>query len=142
MLTGGPAFRATNSAQQNITTSTWTKISLQTETFDTNANFDNTTNYRFQPTVAGYYQIQGNIIFTSGTASITFASAQIYKNGSGLNDGTYAGVALTGSISAQAIDLVYLNGSTDYIELYGFVIGTSPYVAAGNGLFSATLMRS
>ena len=54
-----PAFRAYNVAVQNISNATWTKVQLTTELFDTNSNFDNSTNYRFTPTVAGYYQFNG-----------------------------------------------------------------------------------
>jgi hypothetical protein len=57
----GPAFRAYNNANQNITASTFTKVLLQVEDFDTASCFDNTTNYRFTPTVAGYYQVSGSV---------------------------------------------------------------------------------
>lgn len=142
MLAGGPAFRALSSVQQNLTTSTWTKIALGTETFDTANAFDSTTNYRFQPTVAGYYQLQGNIVYNSATASITFTSIAVYKNGTGYGSGTYdSGLSANTAFSAGISELVYLNGSTDYIEMYGYVTGTSPYISSGNATFSASLIR-
>ena len=52
-----PAFLATLSADQSISNSTLTKVQFNTEVFDTNSNYDNATNYRFTPTVAGYYQL-------------------------------------------------------------------------------------
>jgi len=58
----GPAFSAYQSSGQTISsTSTWTKINFQTEEFDTNNNFDSTTNYRFTPQIAGYYQVNATI---------------------------------------------------------------------------------
>jgi hypothetical protein len=57
----GPAFSVYSTANQVTATVTYTKIQLNTENFDTNNNFDSTTNYRFTPTVAGYYQISGAV---------------------------------------------------------------------------------
>ena len=58
----GPTFSAYLNANQNIATSTFTKIALNAELFDTDNNFDTST-YRFTPTVAGYYQINGLAFF-------------------------------------------------------------------------------
>ena len=76
-----PAFSAFASAGQTIANSTFTKISLNSETFDTNACFDSTTNYRFTPNVAGYYQINAALWYNAAsTSGLTVLS--IYKNGS------------------------------------------------------------
>src|SRR6056300_1792706 len=48
-----PAFQATMSGNQNISTGTATKVQFDTEDFDTNSKYDHSTNYRFTPTVAG-----------------------------------------------------------------------------------------
>lgn len=111
-LGNAPVFSAYQSTPQSLG-STLAKIQLQTEDFDTANAFDSTTNYRFNPQVAGYYEIKG-VISVSTTACQVLAS--IYKNGSlwktGFNVQTNAGA---GSIST----IVYLNGSTDYVELWG-----------------------
>ena len=39
-----PAFLATRNSTVSLTTSTWTKIPFSTEVFDTNSNYDPTTN--------------------------------------------------------------------------------------------------
>jgi hypothetical protein len=74
-----PAFSVSLSGTQNITTSTWTKVNLNVEEFDTASCFDSTTNYRFTPNVAGYYQINGSLYFT-GTSTVRAIVAK-YKNG-------------------------------------------------------------
>jgi hypothetical protein len=51
------AFSAQRSAGQSIASSTLTKSQLDTENFDADAVFDNVTNYRYQPNVAGFYAI-------------------------------------------------------------------------------------
>ena len=134
----GPAFQAVLSSNQNISSSTWTKVQLTNETFDTDNCYDNSTNYRFTPTKAGYYQVNGSIYLDySGTAS-TSTSSRIYKNGS-----LYVGVNTTTSNtnygSSPLSTIVYLNGSTDYIELFGWSNGTSAYFQSASNMtyFSA-----
>ena len=56
-----PAFEAYLSSDQTVSDSVDTKIQLDTELFDTNNNFDNSTNYRFTPTVAGKYFAFGQV---------------------------------------------------------------------------------
>ena len=139
-----PAFRAYNNATQNITVSTWTKVSLQVEDFDTANCFDSTTNYRFTPTVAGYYQVSGSVNFNYNGADGNLSRTAIYKNGSvysqaanrlNTNGGPYESVNVT--------DLIYLNGTTDYIELYAISSNGSPFISssASGTRFSACLLR-
>jgi hypothetical protein len=116
MVSGNmPAFSAyASSTQTGLTNGTFTKIVLNTKVFDTNNNFDSTTNYRFTPTVAGYYQINGTV---SGNATTTNGiGGVIYKNGSVYLWSTASPTAL--NQAANLSSLIYLNGSTDYIELY------------------------
>lgn len=126
-VTGGPAFSVSRGgANQALTTGTVTKVQLNTEEFDTNNNFDNTTNYRFTPTVAGYYQISGSVGLTGTNTRILCA---IYKNGTEY----FRGVDASVNVSQVVVSgLVYFNGSTDYIELYtlGTFVGTSD-IASG-----------
>lgn len=129
-----PAFSVyRGTSDQSITASTNTKVQLNIKEFDTANAFDSTTNYRFTPLVAGYYQISGQVE-ANGT-SVTRSFCVIYKNGSIYkigNDGVQTS-AYKSVISA----LVYLNGSTDYIELYGWINGTSPafYNSSGTGCY-------
>lgn len=108
----GPAFSAYQSVAQTLPSGSYAKIQLQTEEFDTNNNFDNATNYRFTPTVAGWYQITGAF----GVSSYSNGTAAIYKNGSSYKIGTNSSASLY-----TVTGLVYLNGSTDYVELFGYV---------------------
>jgi len=120
-----PAFSAYLSVAQSISNNTWTKVQLNIEEFDTNSNYDNATNYRFTPTIAGYYQINGNVCFnaTSGLNSNTVGV--IYKNGTRYKDGNLQSVGTGGSLFYSVVStLVYLNGTTDYIELWGLIGGT------------------
>ena len=107
----GPSFSAYyTGAGQSFTGGTQTKAIINTEEWDTANCFDSTTNYRFTPNVAGYYHIIGELQFS--TAAYT-NSIDFYKNGAIWKRGT---LATTQSPFASC--LVYLNGSTDYVEMY------------------------
>jgi len=130
----GPAFSAYPTANQNITVSTFTKVQLNAELFDTASAFDITTNYRFTPQVAGYYQFSGNLYFSS-TVSITTGHIVIYKNGSIAHFGSN-NTATNSTMMSSIASLVYLNGSTDYVELYTYVSGTGSISVVGGSSLS------
>ena len=131
MVSGNmPAFSAYFAGTQNISSGAFTKIQLNSKEFDTANAFDSTTNYRFQPLVAGYYQINGQIDATS-TGTLTRIVPAMYKNGSGYKYGIDITAADT---RANVSSLVYLNGSTDYIELYALLIGTGTLSLNSGGI--------
>lgn len=129
----GPAFSAyLSGASQTVSTSTWTKATLNTEEYDTNNNF---ASNRFQPTVAGYYYIAGVIRCTS-TVSFSRYIVAIWKNGTSdyarLSECNFT-TAATSQFQAGGSCLVYLNGTTDYVELYGYITGTGTLTFANDG---------
>ena len=135
----GPAFSAYQSSAQTLIGSTLTKISLQSEEFDTNSNFDSTTNYRFTPTVAGYYQFNAalQVGVSASTVLITF-----YKNGSEFKRPTYmSGSSVVNSASGSA--LIYCNGTSDYVEFWA-LLGTGQALSANANAtwFQGSMVRS
>lgn len=135
----GPAFSATAPGSQTITTATFTKATLNTENFDTNNCFDSTTNYRFTPTVAGYYQFNGVANITAAT-SISNASVYFYKNGASYSSSAGAPIS-SGTAVASVSDVIYCNGTTDYIELYVRAVGTGTLTVTSATFFSGCLVR-
>lgn len=134
---GAPAFSATGSVGTTIATVTFTKIQCNTEVFDTNLNYDNATNYRFTPTVAGYYQITGAIGLTVSASNLLVT---IYKNGSEFARGNFSAGA-----NSIVTSLIYFNGSTDYVELYAYQSSGSTQNIAGNAFltyFQGSFVRS
>jgi hypothetical protein len=138
----GPAFAAYPSTGVNISSNTNTKVTLNTELYDTNNCFD-TSNSRFTPTVAGYYQIN----FTCNTSASNNKSYLnfniIYKNGSAYL-GQYA-VFPAGNVQNYCGDLsqlIYMNGSTDYLEFYAnvYVASGTPSISGGGGTSTSTLV--
>jgi len=149
----GPAFSATMSGGTNISQGTFTKIPFNQTDFDTNSNYS-TTNYRFTPTVAGYYLINGwvNMNNNSGNPVVT-GNLSVYKNGSsyktsflaffyqGVGNSSSGAVQFTGGPSISCI--VYCNGSTDYVELYASIVSSGQAAFyAGNSYFNGAMVRS
>jgi hypothetical protein len=131
VASNGPAFSAYKSAAQTLSSATFTKITFDLEEYDTNNNFASS---KFTPTVAGYYQV--NAAVNNGTGVQTVAT--IYKNGSEFKAGTNS-AAYTAIVSA----IIYMNGSTDYLELYGyFAVGTTTGSGVVAPFFQACLVRS
>ena len=112
----GPAFSAfKNGGNQAFSANVSTKVTFESESFDTASCYDTSTS-RFTPNVAGYYMITANVETQSVAA--TYLIAQLKKNGNswalGSNYPTSASAGPNSSLAA----LVYLNGSTDYVEIY------------------------
>lgn len=129
MVTGGPAFAAYLSASQTVTSGTITLTALNTELFDTASCFNNTNAtvggipaYAFLPNVEGYYQVNFAVL-AAGTTTLTYASAYLYKNGAVISRNSAPGWSATNGDS-NAARIVYMNGTTDYLQFYGQAVGT------------------
>jgi hypothetical protein len=141
MVSGNmPAFHAYQTSGQSFSSSTFTKVTFNNETFDTNSNFASST---FTPTVAGYYQVNGNVGFVGNT--VGHAMISIYKNGGSYCQGSGIpnNVNIGGMVTASTV--VFFNGTTDFIELYAWQnSGGALTLQTGSAVntFSATLVRS
>jgi hypothetical protein len=131
----GPAFSAYQSSAQTLTSGTSTKITFTTEVFDTNNNFASST---FTPTVAGYYQINCGIsVGTTANVIVLW----IYKNGSIIYKAVNTNSSTVSTVSGSG--LVYCNGSTDYIEVYGlFIVGQDMATGQAETYFNGAMVRS
>jgi calcineurin-like phosphoesterase len=106
----GPTFSAYQSVSQSFPHASTIKVTLGVEDFDSNSNFASS---RFTPTVAGYYLITGVVAGT--TTDIQRFTAYIAKNGTEFISGT----GVTGESSGTVVStILYLNGSSDYVELF------------------------
>ena len=106
-----PAFEAYLSANQTgISANSATKVQFDTEVYDTDSAYDNSTNYRFTPTTAGKY------CFVAGLRYSSFVGGRcviwIRKNGSsdhGINE--QYGDNSQSSQSAMTTVILDMNGS-------------------------------
>ena len=134
MAINGPAFSYYQSSSQTLSSATATKITFTSSEFDTTSGMYASS--RFTPTVAGYYQVNGAFAKPSGSTEMFMS---VYKNGSEWKRGS--DVSITSSATVSCI--VYLNGSTDYIELYGYMgIGAATWNTSYGTYFQASMVRA
>jgi hypothetical protein len=140
MVSGNmPAFSAYLGSAQSLTGSVNTKLQINTKEFDTASCF-NTSTYRFTPNVAGYYQV--NAVATGSNTAYTFAYITVFKNGAGVKGSTNYSQSVNYP-SAVLSTLIYMNGTTDYLELYFNGSATASVLAgADTTVFQAFLARS
>jgi hypothetical protein len=121
-----PAFQANLSAGYSISDNSLTKVNFDTEVFDTDSCYDNTTNYRFTPTISGkYYCFSSLILYANGPSTINRTELRIRKNGS--DQYTTINEFDSNPIQFNTIfggEIIEFNGSTDYVEVYGLVDST------------------
>ena len=135
-----PAFAATLSADQSLNDTTWTKIEVNTELFDTDNCYDNSTNYRFTPTTAGKYFVYGQVTVYGGDVTrISVVQTRLKKNGSTVfynNQDTRA--YQSRGISSPCSAVIDFNGSSDYVELHCYISLTNTSGSQITGDSSAT----
>jgi len=140
MVSGNmPAFSAYLASNQVVTSGVTTKVNYDTEVFDTASCFSSS---RFTPNVAGYYQVNATIAAQSST-TLTIMTGQIYKNGTQYRYGVLF-LGISGNRRATLSDLIYMNGTTDYLEIYSRGDGATVEFVGGADVssFSACLVRA
>lgn len=138
-----PAFLAGGTGSQTLSNDTAAKVTILTvESFDTNSNYDNSA-CRFTPTVAGYYQCNA-VLQISGSSTTTRTIVYIYKNNTDIAaQGMTSGQANSQANWPSCAGLIYMNGTTDYLEVTGHCQGTGTLSITGAGCkFSAVLVKA
>jgi hypothetical protein len=135
----GPAFLAQRLSVQSVPLNTTTIFQLDVETNDTDNCFNNTSSavngippYSFMPNVAGYYNITGFAV-TQSPSTGYYMNVYIFKNGVGYVQVGGGGGNGTAWFHGGCSVLVYLNGTTDYVGLYGLTNVTNNMTAYMSG---------
>jgi hypothetical protein len=132
---------------QPIALNTYTKIIFDTATLNPGTGY-NVANGRFTPDVAGWYEVTATVS-VEGTQNTDNFQINVYKNGASARRLAVLSTSVTTNLATLHLSgsgLVYLNGSTDYVEIFtyrGQVSGTAAVsgAAAGNlSHFSAKLV--
>lgn len=118
-----------NGTNQIVTAGVATLLTWSNENFDTNNNFDLSTE-RFTPTVAGKYMV--TLTVSCGPSATMYCQARIYKNGS--NYAMSYGNSPAGSggndKGATVTAIIDMNGTSDYLEAYGFISNATSFDGA------------
>jgi len=118
-----PSCRVTASSVANVTTSTWTLVAFDGETYDTAVMHDNSTNNsRLVAPVAGKYQLTVSAAWAlsaSGTRALMVRknSAGAFGSGTILSQSNVEG---TGVPTAYTLTDSYSLAANDYIEVFRY----------------------
>jgi len=115
-----PAFEVFRNSDQSISDNTNTKIQFNSVEFDEGGYYDDTTNYRYTPLIAGKYFFYAQCMADAiGSSDLNRVELFIRKNGSNVKSSsfmmpTYRLRQATPFIAIQ----IAMNGSTDYMEVF------------------------
>jgi hypothetical protein len=131
--------RAYLSAQQTIPNTTWTKVNLDTESFDEQNEF---ASYKFTASKAGAYLLIGKIVYWYADVSAQkMYAAQLYKNGVGFSDMWVQSAISTKALIVLVTDVARLV-TNDYIELYAYhETGSNCKINNGEAQTSLTIYK-
>ena len=121
-MSNTPCFQAYHTSEQNsLSDNVWTKVGFDSENFSIGGTYDDTTNYRWTPGVAGKYYIAFHIMARSSTTSTHKEThTVIYKNSTAVDESEHwhderANYGLGANSTAHCIiDM----DSNDYVEAY------------------------
>lgn len=105
-------------ADQTLATATWTKLALATQDFQQGTGYVTGT-ARFTPTVAGFYDISATADLKTTVDQTAFVLGA-YVNGTLNRTGAHSRASGTGHVGASLTTKVYLNGTTDYLEIWAY----------------------
>ena len=127
--TNTPSFGAYLAANQSYSNDTWTKITFNTELWDTDSAFDHSTNYRF--TVPDgesgkyFFSATTNYDDLGGTTAVGTGHMALYKNGVNLQNHLQLVSARWEYMGATVTTVIELSdngaGANDYVEFYAYM---------------------
>jgi len=141
----GPMFSAWSSSSASISNATFTKVTFNNEEFDTANCYDPSTS-RFTPNVAGYYLVSLRVQLNTSSSTTAEAFADIFKNNVEYKRLVGMPLVAGGITSPGGSVIVYMNGTTDYIEAFIYQSSGAAILLNGGGsginYFQAHLVRA
>lgn len=93
------------------------KVTFETESFDTNNNFDAVTNNRYVAPVAGFYDFSAAVTIA---VNANLYGIILYKNGSALKRGNFSSTGAVATDNIFVVNTLLQLAANDYIEIYMF----------------------
>lgn len=93
------------------------KVTFETESFDTNNNFDAVTNNRYVAPVAGFYDFSAAVTIA---VNANLYGIILYKNGSALKRGNFSSTGTVATDNIFVVNTLLQLAANDYIEIYMF----------------------
>lgn len=116
----GPAFKVMMTADQAIAVAVQTKALYDTVLYDISTYWD-TVNFRYKPGLAGKYRFVCNMVIDNVAGATTdFGLTGIWQNGV-QSTVSVLYVAAAGQYRGVNVVDYDMNGTTDYVEVFGYV---------------------
>ena len=120
--TNTPAFAARNAAAQTLSANTATLMQFDTEVFDTDGTYTNSSTFKFTPGVAGKYFIYSSIAFDdidNSEGTIIY----LYKNGAEISLGGSSMLSVNFQGSGTNVNQTWMTAivdsdADDYFQIY------------------------
>ena len=112
-----PAFEAYPSAELSVASGASVKVVANVEKFDIGGNYDNSSNYRFTPNVAGKYFCYCSYTYNLSQTGIQLV-AELRKNGTAVLSGNHENAGNINFLTNVVLGVVEFNGSSDYLEMF------------------------
>ncbi|MDX2368814.1 MAG: hypothetical protein QNK36_10480 [Colwellia sp.] len=142
-VTAFTGFKATQLSVQTFTSAaTYYKVSYETEVYDPQSDYDPTTNYRYTPSTEGYYSFNMSLAVSNSPSSNSYLYIYLRKNGTDVY-GCGGPSASAGSRIESGKTIEYMNGSTDYVEIWvyqGYATKNTSVTSALHSEFSGTFI--
>ena len=120
-----PSFHAYISSNQAVSNASKTKAQFDTESFDTDNAYDNSTNYRFTPQTSGKYFFYTQVRLDSGSNNnnIDYVIVDLQKNGSDVSSAMldFRSDRDGRKFTVNCSMILDMNGSSDYVEVSGTI---------------------
>tara|TARA_R100001443_G_scaffold83938_1_gene90690 strand:- start:288 stop:767 length:480 start_codon:yes stop_codon:yes gene_type:complete len=113
-----PAFQVSLSSNQSISNSSATKVQFDTEVFDSDDKYDNSSNYRFTPAVAGKYHVTAKVSYADASAEGKYQQVYIFKNGSSVHSHRTRTASSSGRDKSTEVNAIVDLDADDYLEAY------------------------
>lgn len=121
-------FSVYRSSAQNTGNGAYAKIQFNSEYFDTNSNFDSSTNYRYTAPVSGFYQFNASFSCTTGASETLIIT--LFKNGSEYDRGQRLVHTTAGIAQLLYSNMIQLTAG-DYVEIYSYASGGARVMEVG-----------
>ena len=120
-----PIFSAYLSSTTNVTNNTSTKVVFDVVEYDSHNYYSSSTG-RYTPLIAGYYRFDFRIGH-NGTTLTQFITDLNLNNVKRIRGNRILGISATttAGVGFASSGVVYMNGTTDYVEVYGTVAASS-----------------
>ena len=115
-VTSRPTASYATGGTTSLAANGFTKVSFASSNWDLGSYMSSS---RYTPLVAGTYQVNANMNLSSSQLLTAYLCC-LYKNGSVYKYGQLLECTVANQISSLLSCLVQLNGSTDYIEIFGY----------------------